>query len=265
MSDQVREQGRRQREDARERRRSLTERPFEELDEAASGAEPPVDVRALAKRAVRTAAAAALAGGLAGAAKAVIDRRKHTNPEAGEEDEGETDEEGSDEPAGRQAANTHEDEPADREAAENTAEDEPEADASPEPSGERDENPVTARADEPPEDDHAAEEADEAGERGGDGRQPQRPEHGLASGDVTRLIERAKDEVEELLGREPEGVSGIERSNGAWCVTVEVVEVHRVPDSTDVLASYGVVLDGDGNLFSLERKRRYRRSQVEEV
>ena len=47
-------------------------------------------------------------------------------------------------------------------------------------------------------------------------------------------------------------------------MSVEVVDVHRIPESTDVLASYEVALDDDGGLLSLERRGRYRRSQVEE-
>ena len=55
----------------------------------------------------------------------------------------------------------------------------------------------------------------------------------------------------------------MQRVNGTWTVTLEVVEVRRVPESTDVLSSYDVVLDDDGGVVSLTRSGRYRRSQVE--
>jgi hypothetical protein len=45
-------------------------------------------------------------------------------------------------------------------------------------------------------------------------------------------------------------------------VTLEVVELRRIPESTDVLASYEVELDGDGNFLSFERGGRYSRSQA---
>jgi hypothetical protein len=251
MADKVREQGQRQREDARQRRRSLAQQPFEELDEAteAEGGSA-VDVRALLKRALGTAAAAALAGGVAGGAKALLERRKRSEPatDADEEDSLAEERGDAEEPASRATAQDTEPD-----------EDEPRADHSPEG------NPTPAKAEEQMStepDDEQPEERDSAGD---DDRRRRVGAQGAASSDVEKIVERAKSEVEHLLGTESEGVSGIERSNGSWCVTVEVVEVRRVPDSTDVLASYGVVLDGEGNLVSLERKRRYRRSQVEEV
>jgi hypothetical protein len=46
-------------------------------------------------------------------------------------------------------------------------------------------------------------------------------------------------------------------------VTLEVVELRRIPESTDVLASYEVELDGDGRYLGFSRGRRYSRSQAE--
>ena len=40
---------------------------------------------------------------------------------------------------------------------------------------------------------------------------------------------------------------------------LEVVEVPRVPASTDVMASYQLTLDGDGNVVRYRRARRYYR------
>ncbi len=76
---------------------------------------------------------------------------------------------------------------------------------------------------------------------------------------------QAKQQLEDVLGSEAESVSGLERVDGRWTVTLEVVEVRRIPESTDVLASYEVVLDDDGAIISMQRRHRYRRSQVEEA
>src|ERR671935_87476 len=97
-------------------------------------------------------------------------------------------------------------------------------------------------------------EADEGGE----------PDHGAESGEVAEIIEHAREHVQSVIGSEAESVSGIERSNGHWCVSVEVVQLRRIPESTDVLASYAVVIDDDGGLISLREARRYRRSQSDE-
>jgi hypothetical protein len=45
-------------------------------------------------------------------------------------------------------------------------------------------------------------------------------------------------------------------------VTVELVELSRVPNSTDVLGCYVVTLDNDGELVGYERVRRYQRGQT---
>jgi hypothetical protein len=74
---------------------------------------------------------------------------------------------------------------------------------------------------------------------------------------------RAARYVAEFTGRHPEGIISVERHNGDWQVGVEVVETHRIPDTTDVLAIYEVSLDGDGRLLSYRRKCRYARGQLD--
>jgi hypothetical protein len=94
--------------------------------------------------------------------------------------------------------------------------------------------------------------------------EPAEPPQGASRSDVAKMMEQARTHLRDLLGEEPESVSGISSANGSWSVTLEVVEVHRIPETTDVLASYEVVLDDDGGLVRLERGHRYFRSQVEE-
>jgi Gas vesicle synthesis protein GvpO len=66
-------------------------------------------------------------------------------------------------------------------------------------------------------------------------------------------------QIAELTGKDPEGVSGVEPSDDNWLVTVDVVEDHRIPSSTDVLASYEAELGPDGDLIAYRRVRRYTR------
>ena len=49
-----------------------------------------------------------------------------------------------------------------------------------------------------------------------------------------------------------------------WVVTVEVVELERIPPTTNMLASYEAHLDRDGNLVELKRLRRYARNQADQ-
>ena len=66
-------------------------------------------------------------------------------------------------------------------------------------------------------------------------------------------------ELLELTGREVEGVTGLQRTEDGWTVQVEVVEVHRIPDTTDVLALYEVETDSHGSMLGYRRIRRYAR------
>jgi len=68
-------------------------------------------------------------------------------------------------------------------------------------------------------------------------------------------------QIMELTGKDPEGVSGVEPSDDGWLVTVEVVEDRRIPSSSDLLATYRIELDGDGELLSYRRLRRYSRGR----
>lgn len=78
-------------------------------------------------------------------------------------------------------------------------------------------------------------------------------------------IERVRRDLPGLLGRPIEAVLGLERDDQArWHVTVQVVELSRIPTSTDVLGSYAVTLDPDGELDGYRRLRRYLRNQADE-
>ena len=80
------------------------------------------------------------------------------------------------------------------------------------------------------------------------------------------LIRTARQQVEELTGLHTESVSSLERDDedGAWAVTVEALELSRVPDTMDVLGSYEVTLSEDGELIGFRRRRRYSRASADE-
>jgi hypothetical protein len=78
------------------------------------------------------------------------------------------------------------------------------------------------------------------------------------------IAREARDQLAELIGRRPEGVLGVERANGddgGWRVTLEVLELERVPNSTDLLGCYVAHTDDDGDLLEYQRVRRYQRGQ----
>jgi hypothetical protein len=78
------------------------------------------------------------------------------------------------------------------------------------------------------------------------------------------VVMDAVEQVQELIGRPVEAVTGMEKDGSEWTVTVEVVELSRIPNTTDVLGSYQVTLDKDGEVTSARRTRRYYRSEAGE-
>jgi hypothetical protein len=79
---------------------------------------------------------------------------------------------------------------------------------------------------------------------------------------AAELARSARSQLAELTGRVPESVLGMQKGDEGWRVTVEVVELSRVPTSTDLLGCYVVTLDEEGELLGYERVRRYQRGQA---
>ncbi|MBM3474245.1 MAG: gas vesicle protein [Armatimonadetes bacterium] len=76
------------------------------------------------------------------------------------------------------------------------------------------------------------------------------------------VAQRGKEQLAELTGLQPDTVSSLAQDEKGWRVSVEMIEMKRIPDSQDVLASYQSCLDEEGRLVSYERGRRYYRDQV---
>jgi len=48
-------------------------------------------------------------------------------------------------------------------------------------------------------------------------------------------------------------------------VTLELLELPRIPDTTSLLGTYEATLDADGNLVDARRVRRYPRNQYDPI
>ena len=79
----------------------------------------------------------------------------------------------------------------------------------------------------------------------------------------SRAVVFAREHLMDLLGREPEAVSGLSLGPNGWKVRLEAVEMPRVPSSTDVMATYEVELDDEGELVGYHRVSRYFRNQTD--
>ena len=99
-------------------------------------------------------------------------------------------------------------------------------------------------------------------DRDGRGSQEDRPRRSRLS--AREAANRAVEELTELLDVTPFGVVGLERLGSTWQVLVEVVELERVPETTNIIGEYSVDLDDDGEVVGYRRTRRYVRGRAEE-
>jgi hypothetical protein len=79
-----------------------------------------------------------------------------------------------------------------------------------------------------------------------------------------KLLHAARQQVAEVTGRPVETISGFHRNGDGWVVTLEVLELERVPNTMDLLATYAVTISDDGDVLDFERRRRYHRAAVDE-
>ena len=94
---------------------------------------------------------------------------------------------------------------------------------------------------------------------------PTNPPIGRRTGEVNSaaaVAKYAKAELEAITGLDADHVSSVMNKPDGWHVTVDLVELRRIPAATDVLAAYEAVLGPTGVLLSYRRARRYFRDQM---
>jgi hypothetical protein len=84
-----------------------------------------------------------------------------------------------------------------------------------------------------------------------------------SNGRAASPIGRAAAEFQRMTGQRVERVVGMTRMEDGWGLTLEVVELERVPDSTNVIATYDLSVGEDGDLREFTRTRRYYRNMVD--
>jgi len=80
---------------------------------------------------------------------------------------------------------------------------------------------------------------------------------------ATAAAEAGLAQIANLTGKEVEGVTGVQPTDGGWLVEVEVLEDPRVPSTSDMLASYQAELDSRGGLLGYRRTRRFIRGRAD--
>jgi hypothetical protein len=81
----------------------------------------------------------------------------------------------------------------------------------------------------------------------------------------SELAQEARQQVSEMTGLQSGTVTGLDRAgDDRWVVTVEVVELARIPNTMDVMGTFEVTLSEEGDLVGLRRSGRHRRSQTDQ-
>jgi Gas vesicle synthesis protein GvpO len=83
---------------------------------------------------------------------------------------------------------------------------------------------------------------------------------------AVELARAAMTALAELPGYDPEAATALEwdGDSDTWRVTVDVLELQRVPNTTDVIGAYEVRLDPGGTLHGYKRLRRFTRAESRE-
>ncbi len=76
------------------------------------------------------------------------------------------------------------------------------------------------------------------------------------------VARHAKSELENITGLDADRVSAVEQKPDGWHVTVDLVELRRIPAATDAIAAYEAIFGPTGVLLSYRRTRRYMRDQM---
>ena len=79
---------------------------------------------------------------------------------------------------------------------------------------------------------------------------------------VVQAARMAKQQLQEITGLEVATVSAMEEHEGGWRAYVNLVELRRVPSTSDVLATYEAILNAEGEMETYKRLRRFLRGQV---
>jgi Gas vesicle synthesis protein GvpO len=139
--------------------------------------------------------------------------------------------------------------------------DEREAVAEPEDSDELEDfdEPETVD-DREPEDEYEADDEPDGEEP--DREESRRAERGNGSAlTAKQAAQAALAQIMDLTDKSAEGITEVGRIDDGWVIGIEVVEDRRIPSATDILASYHITLDAEGELMSYRRVRRYMRGR----
>ena len=82
---------------------------------------------------------------------------------------------------------------------------------------------------------------------------------------MSKIIQKARSELNSLTGLEISSTISAERKNGSWLVSLEAVEKRSIPDSMDILVIYEMGLDLEGNMQEFRRTKMRKRIDTKDT
>ncbi len=76
------------------------------------------------------------------------------------------------------------------------------------------------------------------------------------------LITRTRHQLKKLTGYTVDSIVSFSKKESGWSLTATIIELKRIPASSDVLVEYEVDLDGTGDIVGYRRGRRFCRGEV---
>jgi len=73
------------------------------------------------------------------------------------------------------------------------------------------------------------------------------------------------EQLSQLTGYRPVAVVGSAKDDQGWRITVDLLELTRIPPSSDLLGVYQALVDEEGNLLEFERKMTHNRGDILEL
>ena len=80
--------------------------------------------------------------------------------------------------------------------------------------------------------------------------------------DLMEVQKRVIPHITELLGKEPEGFSSIEKNNEGWTVVCDVLDKKSVPETYDLLKVFEFIVDKECRIVRFKQLKKIRRGDL---
>ncbi len=83
----------------------------------------------------------------------------------------------------------------------------------------------------------------------------------MSTNTLVDLACETKRQMAAITGLTPDTISRLDRAEGGWALSIDMLEHRSIPRTQDLLASFEVKLDDDGRVTSWQRVGRFVRGQ----